>query len=155
MEVCRDEGDSKGALKFLVQHTSAAVHLPPPPLRNIAGSHVPPVLPYEESYHAPSSKGHSPHSIHESMSSTSKSRVFDEHPLTGYEGSISDEFEQLDRDRQRQTMRPPQQILHALARRTPDNILIRLRHIPFVLTNPLASLRRAHQLAANFIRHTL
>ena len=113
MEVCRDEGDSKGALKFLVQHTSAAVHLPPPPLRNIAGSHVPPVLPYEESYHAPSSKGHSPHSIHESMSSTSKSRVFDEHPLTGYEGSISDEFEQLDRDRQRQTMRPPQQISYS------------------------------------------
>lgn len=109
MEICREEGDSKGTLKFLVQHTSAVVHLPPPPLRNIAASHVPPVLPYQESYHPPSSKGHSPHSVHESMSSTSESRVQDGHAMTGYDGSVSDDMDQYEKDRQRHTMRPPPQ----------------------------------------------
>lgn len=106
MEICREEGDSKGSVKLLVQHSSATVHLPPPPPRTLVANHVPPVLPYQESFRSPSSKARSTKSNHDTMSSTSEQFVIDPAPMT----SRHDDIEDFDRDN-RNTMRPPQQYI--------------------------------------------
>ncbi|KAI5123627.1 hypothetical protein M0805_003441 [Coniferiporia weirii] len=106
MEICREEGDSKASLKFLVQHSSAAVHLTPQPARTLAANHIPPVLPYEESFKSPSRKARSTKSNHETMSSTSELGI---DPVNGYEGSVSDDVNQFERESNRITIRPPPQ----------------------------------------------
>ncbi|EJD03987.1 uncharacterized protein FOMMEDRAFT_121406 [Fomitiporia mediterranea MF3/22] len=114
LEICRMEGDSKGTVKFLVQHSSATVHLPPPPPRSLVANHVPPVLPnYQESgFRSPSRRAQSTKSNHETMSSTSEPFVVDQMP--GNEGSVSDDLDQHERERNRNTIRPsPQQALHS------------------------------------------
>ncbi|THH09471.1 hypothetical protein EW145_g1989 [Phellinidium pouzarii] len=111
MDICREEGDSKGSVKLLVQHSSAAVHLPPPPVRPLVANHVPPVLPYQDNFRSPSRKARSTKSNHETLSSTSEHFVMD--PVTGYEGSISDEMDQFERERNRNTIRPSPQQVHS------------------------------------------
>ena len=104
MSVCLKEGDDRGTVKFLVQHTSAPVHLRPPTTTN--ASHVPPVLPLPyDGLGTPSQKARSTRSNHETMSSTSESFPIDQFP--GNEGSISDDFDQLERERLRNTVKPP------------------------------------------------
>lgn len=105
-ELCREEGDSKGTLKVLAQHSSAQVHLTPPP--QLVPNHVPPVLPYHESFTSPSRKTKSTRSNLETRSSTSEPFPMD--PVTtGYEGSVSDELEHTDREMNRGPSRPPNQ----------------------------------------------
>lgn len=102
MDLCLKEGDDKGTVKFLVQHTSAPVHLRPPPIT----SHVPPVLPYD-SFRSPSQRARSTRSNHETMSSTSESFPMDQFP--GNEGSASDELDHSERERLRNPAKPGQQ----------------------------------------------
>lgn len=105
MDLCREEGDDRCTLKFLAQHSSAQVHLtrPSPPVPN----HVPPVLPYHESFASPSRKAKSIKSAHETRSSTSEPFPMD--PVAGYEGSVSDEPGQREREMNRNTIRPSAQ----------------------------------------------
>ena len=103
MSLCRNEGDSKGTLKFLVQHTSAAVHLP---LRSVLQNHIPPVLPDQDNFPSPSRRARSTRSNHETLSSTSEPFVV-EGP--GYDGSVSDNMDPHERERNRNTIRAPQQ----------------------------------------------
>lgn len=105
MEMCRKEGDHKGNLKFLVQHSSAPVHLPPPPSRPIVANHVPPVLPYPDSFRSPSHRGRSTKSNHETMSSTSD--------IDQIVVQTPDDQEQYERERNRNTIRPAQQPFHS------------------------------------------
>lgn len=108
LELCREEGDSKGTVKFLVQHSSASMHVQQPlASRYVPTNHVPPVLPDQESFRSPSNKGgRSVRSNHDSKSSTS-----DHHGAEGlvpqYEESISED-DHFERD-QRNTIRPPLQ----------------------------------------------
>ncbi|KDR84893.1 hypothetical protein GALMADRAFT_217973 [Galerina marginata CBS 339.88] len=44
--LCRDQGDSRGTLKFFVSHSSAPVHEPPPPAQPVEYNPIPPVLPH-------------------------------------------------------------------------------------------------------------
>ncbi|OCB88556.1 hypothetical protein A7U60_g4259 [Sanghuangporus baumii] len=103
MEMCRKEGDHKGNLKFLVQHSSASMHLPPPPSRPVIANHVPPVLPYQDSFRSPSHRGRSTKSNHETISSTSDIDQVVVH--------TPDDQEQYERERNRNTIRPSQQPL--------------------------------------------
>lgn len=107
MKICIEEGDPKGTVKFLAQHSSAPLHLPQAPSRNLIANHVPPVLPYQENFRSPSRKARSIKSNHETMSSTSEPFVMD--PVSaGYEASNSaDDVDTYERDRNRQTIRPP------------------------------------------------
>ncbi|TDL28512.1 Pkinase-domain-containing protein [Rickenella mellea] len=105
MDIIEREGDAKGSLKFLVQHSSATVHTPPQP-RTLAANHVPPVLPYHETFRSPN-QTLSPRSNHDSRSSVSEP-VPPEGLSAGYEASVSDDFEHFERERQRNTIRPPQ-----------------------------------------------
>ncbi|KAF8905491.1 hypothetical protein CPB84DRAFT_1676576 [Gymnopilus junonius] len=46
LALCRDQGDSRGTLKFFVSPSSVSVHEPPPTLPPIDCSPIPPVLPH-------------------------------------------------------------------------------------------------------------
>ncbi len=106
--MCRLEGDGKGSVKFLVQHSSAALHLQAPPSRYAIPSHIPPVLPDQESFRSPGNhRARSVRSNHDSKSSTSE-HYYVEAPSGNFEESASDE-DPFDKDRQRNTIRPPQQ----------------------------------------------
>ncbi|KAF9462146.1 hypothetical protein BDZ94DRAFT_1262059 [Collybia nuda] len=82
--LCRDEGDSKGSLKFFVSHSSAPVHEKPPRSRSPTATTIPPpVLPYNADHTPLRPKRRS---RQESISSTSEP-----HPLetaAGYEADL-------------------------------------------------------------------
>lgn len=101
MNLIREYDDKRGSFMFLVQHSSAALHLPS---RLIPKNHVPPVLPSELPFISPPPTTHSPRSNHDSRSSISERHADIISPV--YEPSISDGVES---DRQRQTVRGPQQ----------------------------------------------
>lgn len=108
MEVCREEADSRGTLKFFLQHSSAAVHLPHH--RPRAANHVPPVLPSPGNFQSPSITPKSTKSNHETISSASE-KIVAEVVTNGYEGSVSDDLEPHDFERHRNTIRPsPSQV---------------------------------------------
>ncbi|KLO14494.1 Pkinase-domain-containing protein [Schizopora paradoxa] len=106
LEMCRNEGDGKGSVKFLVQHSSAALHLQSPPSRYVAPSHIPPVLPDQQSFRSPNNhRARSVRSNHDSKSSTSE-HYFADGLQPSYEESASDE-DLFDKERPRNTIRPP------------------------------------------------
>lgn len=82
--LCRDQGDTKGSLKFFVSHSSATVHEPPVrPRSPTAVTIPPPVLPYNANYLPLQPKRRSKQ---ESISSASE-----QHPLetsAGYEADL-------------------------------------------------------------------
>lgn len=88
MKVIREEGDSKGTLKLLAQHSAASGHLSP---REFVPPHVPPVFSYPGPYGS-SSKYKAP-SNHDSKSSTSE--PFAGEPQNGYDGSASDDLDRF------------------------------------------------------------
>lgn len=106
MKIYLEEVDHVGTVKLLAQHSSAPLHLNLPPPRNLTPNHVPPVLPYQESFRSPSRKARSTKSNHETMSSTSESFPMD--PVSaGYEASSSaDDVDTYEREKNRQTIRP-------------------------------------------------
>ncbi|KAI9512819.1 hypothetical protein F5148DRAFT_647230 [Russula earlei] len=106
-ELCRDHGDAKGSLKFLVANSSAVVHernRPSPTTSPTASSMQPPVvIPSSNStYNRPYPRRRS-HSRHGSVSSAS------ERPeaINGFDVSLSDDQNVADVESNRSTLRPP------------------------------------------------
>lgn len=89
MKVIREEGDSKGTLKLLAQHTAVSGHLSPS--REFVPPHVPPVFSYPGPYGS-SGKYKAP-SNHDSKSSTSEPFAGEQH--NGYDGSASDDIDRF------------------------------------------------------------
>jgi hypothetical protein len=101
-ELCCEQGDSRGSLKFFVSHGSAPVHASTahsPTVNTIP----PPVIPYQSNSYAPLRPKRRSRSRQGSASSTS-GRLPPE-VAAGYEASVSDDLENADRDN-RATMRP-------------------------------------------------
>ena len=106
-ELCRDLGDAKGTLKFLVANSSAVVHeqnRPSPTTSPTAISIQPPVLiPSGSSLiNRPHARQRS-HSRHGSVSSTSERLEV----MNGFDISLSDDQIGADTESHRSTLRPP------------------------------------------------
>jgi hypothetical protein len=106
-ELCRDYGDAKGSLKFLVATSSAVVHeqnRPSPAASPTVSSIQPPVLiPSGNSlYNRPNPRQRS-HSRHGSVSSTSERPEL----MNGFDISVPDDQNGADVESNRSTLRPP------------------------------------------------
>ena len=110
-ELCRERGDSKGSLKFLVSHSSAVVHEHLPTSSNSVSPTVttipPPVLPAPvhvyDSY-GPLKPKRPSGSRPASLSSASEQHLGPE-PSAGYDASVSDDLDREERDKA--ISRPP------------------------------------------------
>lgn len=123
--LCRDQGDSKGTLKFFVSHASASVHETPPlpPSMPSMEYMAPPVLPHKASVNPLRPRRRS-RSRNGSLSSTSENLP---EVAAGYEADL----DYPDRDIKKSTARPSQHLItppiatittHQLApRRHPSN----------------------------------
>ncbi|KAI0068432.1 hypothetical protein BV25DRAFT_577881 [Artomyces pyxidatus] len=110
-ELCRDQADAKGSLKFLVANSSAVVHEPAPssPVTSPTVSAVPPpVLPFS---FAPSRSRRRSQSRHESVSSASERAPAED--AAGYDPSLSDDVDATEADSHRSTLRAPPRLFAA------------------------------------------
>ena len=104
--LCRDQGDSKGTLKFLVSHASASVHepLPLPPSMPSMEYMAPPVLPHKASV-TPLRPRRRSRSRNGSLSSTSEN--LPPEVAAGYEADL----DYPDRETKKSTTRPSQHLI--------------------------------------------
>ena len=106
-ELCRDHGDGKGSLKFLVANSSAVVHErnhPSPAASPTVSSMQPPVvIPATNSVYSRTHARHRSHSRHGSVSSASERPEL----MNGIDISPSDDQNGADAESHRSTLRPP------------------------------------------------
>lgn len=107
---CCELGDDEGSLRFFVSHSSAQVHEIPQSASSLSPTTVstipPPVLPFNNGTYGalrPQRRGQS--RSRQGSASSASERL----PLevgTGYEASVSDDLDNIDRDGHRTTIRP-------------------------------------------------
>ncbi|KAF8168199.1 hypothetical protein B0H34DRAFT_792833 [Crassisporium funariophilum] len=101
LALCRDQGDSKGSLKFFISHASAPVHEPPTP-QSMEYTMPPPVLPHHMVSINPLRVKRRSRSRNGSFSSTSENLPLE--VAAGYEADL----DYPDRDTNKLTTRPSQ-----------------------------------------------
>ncbi|KAF8807311.1 Pkinase-domain-containing protein [Phlegmacium glaucopus] len=103
--LCRDQGDSKGTLKFFVSHASASVHEPPPQPPPMEYTMPPPVLPHTVNINPLRLKQRRSRSRNGSFSSTSENIPLE--VAAGYEADL----DYPDRETNKSTPRPSQHLI--------------------------------------------
>lgn len=108
--LCKNNGDSIGTLKFLVSYSSAVVHESPLDQHQSQAVNAlppPPVLPQANRVYSPVSSARRSPSRDRSLSSASEQ--IQQEGGTGYDASVSDGEDNVERDPNRATIRPTAQ----------------------------------------------
>ncbi|PFH50794.1 hypothetical protein AMATHDRAFT_144238 [Amanita thiersii Skay4041] len=109
--LCRDRGDNKGSLKFLISHKNAVVHEDPPrPYSPLISSVPPPVLPSSNIPPSPLRIKHRSRSRHGSVSSASEQMTTE---ATGYEADLDNADKDKDVHKSSGRYQQPQQTGHS------------------------------------------